>query len=935
MANESASLKALKFELATVRAENARLANRLHTLENVTAPRVHEAIRESEVRWQLANNGLGDGIWEFHHQTGEAFFTKGYKRMLGYSDEEFPNQYSAWVNSLHPDDLAHSLSAAAAYVNGTSARYLIEHRMRCKNGEYKWILAQGVMVQRDADGKPLISAGTHTDISEIKQAETALSASSLRLATTISNLQEGVLLEDENRRIVLTNDTFCQMFGVPVKPAQMVGADCSTSAEESKPFFVDEVGFVNRINELLKRRELVLGDELALKDGRVLRRDFVPIFGSDSYAGHLWKYQDITARKHAEESLRRREEKYRGIIENMNLGLLEVDLNEHIIYANQSFCQMTGFTLEELLGKVASQVMLKGDYQEMMDEKNRSRRDGISDAYEIATKNKRGELRWLLISGAPLYDDQRALIGSIGIHLDITHQKKLEVRLREAKKQAEESAWAKEMFLANMSHEIRTPLNAIIGMARLLTGASLNIQQAGYLQAIITSAENLTVIVNDILDLTKIEAGKVDIEKIGFPTAALCQQIEKTLRYRAEEKGLVFSTKIDPNVPNVLIGDPHRLTQVLLNLAGNAVKFTESGRVEVSCDVLDLQKSYVTLAISVSDTGIGIEPEYLTRIFSDFSQEDPSITRKFGGTGLGLSISRRLVDLLGGQLQIESEKGRGTKVSFCLQLPIGTPADVPPSPAGTTDPARFSKLHGKRILLVEDNEFNRILARAILDDIGLNVTEAENGAAAVTLAFEQPFDLVLMDVQMPVMNGFEATAILRGQPGPRLPIVALTANAIKGERERCLEAGMDDYLAKPFSEEDLLACLFHWLTNPAEEESEEAAPLYQLDFLLQTAHGNQAFVQKMLHTFLQTAQQTLFDWQIATDGLDAPRIQALAHRLKPSLTHLRIQTTLPLAEQLENWAPLEINDLFWRIAAKVPPSLQAVVNQISAAMAVD
>ena len=769
-------------------------------------------LRENTMRRQLALEGFGDGTWEKDLRTQALYYSQEYKAMLGYSDEAFAALSDDARNLVHPDDYEPARQRLTAFIAGTMPSCVSELRLRCADGRYKWVLARMLITARDAAGRPTIVTGSNTDITALKDARHALDTTNRRLSAVIDNFREGIVLEDEHRRVVLANEAFCQQLNRPVAPAHFVGLDGAVLAAESSHLVPDPAAYLARIAALLARRQLVLGDKVELRDGRVLQRDYIPVHDEqERYLGQLWKYQDITARTRAEAELRRREEKYRSIIENMSLGLVEADLDDHLIYANQSFCTMTGFSTDELQGQRLSPLLLSGEALALVESKLQARQDGVADSYEIVVNTKAGLPKWLLVSGAPLYDSRHQHIGSIGIYLDVTLQKQLEAGLREAKAVAETSTQAKQRFLANMSHEIRTPMNAILGMSHLLKKTPLDATQASYLHAITASADTLLVVINDILDSAKIEAGRLSIEHVGFDPAGLCQQVEKTLRYRVEEKGLLFETWLDPALPAVLVSDPHRLRQVLLNLAGNAIKFTERGHVRLTCTLLGpLAPHEALVEFVVEDTGIGIEAGYLEQIFEEFSQEDSSVTRQFGGSGLGLSISQKLVALLGGELRLESSKHAGTRSQFVLRLPVGQAPALTPQQHDDLD-YLHAALRGKRLLLVEDNVFNRMLASVFLSNAGIEVQEAANGQLAVDLARSQSYDLVLMDVQMPVQNGYQATAQLRQDLGLATPIVALTANAIVGERDKCLAAGMNDYLTKPFEEVVLLRMVYKWV----------------------------------------------------------------------------------------------------------------------------
>ncbi len=646
-------------------------------------------------------------------------------------------------------------------------------------------------------------------LKEISDAHTLeMAGTASRLSYLIANMQPGVLVEDENRQIVLVNDSFCRMFNIPVAPDALIGVDCSGSADDSKHLFLDPEAFVHRINEILKVKEQVLGEILELTDGRTFTRDYVPIYIEHEYKGHFWKYIDITPQKQSEKALMRSEEKYRLLIENMNLGLLEVDLEGRIIYANASFCKMSGYSREEMYGNVAENIFTSEDNRALVRSKTASRRNGILDAYELQVTNPYGEVRWWMISGAPLFNHEGVQIGSTGIHLDITEHKMLEFNLRDAKQLAEESARAKEIFLANMSHEIRTPMNAILGLGQQLTKTRLNLKQSAYLDSINSAADNLLVVINDILDFSKIESGKLNLERINFSLPLLASQLTSILAGKAAEKNLQLKLEVDPCISPLLIGDPYRINQVLINLLGNAIKFTSKGEVKLSCKVLNQHSNIQEVEIGVYDTGIGMEKQYLKSIFRKFSQESIDIARKYGGTGLGMAISKQLIDLMEGTIEIESTKNVGTTISISLRLPIGMNADLNETSEMLKD---YSFLKGKHILLVEDNKVNRLVAQAIMKPFGIKVTEAINGELAIDQVKSTRFDLILMDVQMPVLDGISATEVIRKEINKQIPVIALTAHALKSEEARCHEAGMNDFISKPFTEEKLLSTILKHL----------------------------------------------------------------------------------------------------------------------------
>jgi PAS domain S-box-containing protein len=767
------------------------------------------------------------------------------------------------------------------------------------------------------------------NVTDKKKAEELLRQSKQRISSLIQNLQSGVLLEDENRMIMVTNKLFCSMFNIPATPDALIGADCSNTAEQSKHLFRNPEQFVSRIDEILTERKEVLGEIVELADGKFFERDYVPIFVNGLYKGHLWKYTDVTERKNYEKNLKKQEEKYRSIIANMKLGLVEVDKDDHILYANQSFSDISGFEIPELMGRKAGEVFLQGDIG-IIEAKNSLRSKGVSDSYEVRVRNKKGEERWWLISGAPNYSDAGEIIGSIGIHLDITEHKKLEDELRIARDKAEVSSRAKESFLANMSHEIRTPLNAVIGMVRELAKTTLSKEQSTYVGHAKSASQHLLSVVNNILDISKIEAGEFRLEHRSFSLRSVFDEVYAIMSVAAKEKLLDLRFAVARDIAPALVGDAGRVRQILLNFISNAIKFTEAGSVTVSCDVtIDIPNTQ-TVCISVADTGVGMDEAYLGSIFKKFSQEDASISRKFGGTGLGMAITHELIQMMNGVVEVSSVKGKGTEFRVLITFPIGRVDELEDDGVITA----IGHLENKKLLLVEDNELNRVVAINSLKSYGINVVEAVNGQDAIDKLKESSFDIVLMDLQMPVMDGLTATRFIRKDMGLQLPIIALTANAFKREVDNCIAAGMNDYVTKPFDEKHFLNVVFRHLNVKTTFRDAFDVPVdemphskkYDLSELQKLARGNNDFILKMIDLFCAQVPDTIEKLQVAYTSRDCQALKAVAHKIKPSVDTLRIDDVKSHVRYLES-IPLEGADF-----VKVGTSVDLVSETLRSVM---
>ncbi|MHB8898001.1 MAG: PAS domain-containing hybrid sensor histidine kinase/response regulator, partial [Thermoguttaceae bacterium] len=504
-----------------------------------------------------------------------------------------------------------------------------------------------------------------------------------------------------------------------------------------------------------------------------------------------------------------------------------------------------------------------------------------------------GTLRWIAALGHVDRDSDGRPVRSCGVMLDITDRKRAEETLAAAKTAAEAANQAKSQFLANMSHELRTPMNAILGMIDVALRKALDPTVQDCLRTARGSADLLLTLLNDLLDSAKIESGKLELESAPFSLRRMLDQITRVLAVRANEKGLSFRCRVPDAIPDAVVGDRMRLQQILLNLASNAIKYTERGEVEIRLSYL-AEDGHAQLQFAVRDTGIGISRSAQQRLFQPFVQADASMSRRFGGTGLGLFISRNLVEVMGGKIWVESEAAAGSTFFFTVRLPL---ADEPPADF-ETPPALPAASRPLRILLAEDNPANQKLATYILEDRGHRVEIAGNGQEAICLAERNPYDAILMDLQMPGMDGLEATvAIRRREAGAcRVPIVAMTAHAMLGDRDRCLAAGMDGYLSKPVNAWEMIGLvesLAAGANAPAEKDAAPAPaqplpadPVFNAEEALTQCFNSRNMVREMIRCFFDEVAKLLPQMRQALAKQDLAEIGRLAHRMKGTVVYL-------------------------------------------------
>jgi PAS domain S-box-containing protein len=567
---------------------------------------------------------------------------------------------------------------------------------------------------------------------------------------------------------------------------------CNPRTKSIRKEWLDHFRQINRKGKIDKH-------ELEV-DGSIFMCTLVPI-GQKKYL-NLYG-DDITAVRQAEAELR----KLSVVIAKTDNAVVVTDPNGRIEWVNEGFERLSGYQLEEVKGTRGE--MLRQGKKTGLDPGTPFFRKMIADkqsvSYESRNYKKDGTEYWIFSTLTPVLNERGEVQSIVVVESDITLKKKAEQEMVQARRIAEESAKAKEQFLANMSHEIRTPMNAIMGIVQLMQDMELNEKQREYLRTMNFAGENLLYIINDVLDLSKIESGKMPIERIEFNLPELVNQLINQVRYRAKEKKIELKYEIQPGVPPSVIGDPVRLNQVLLNLLSNAIKFTDKGHVSLTIQKTGQKSKMVKLRFDVEDTGIGIPKEMRDQVFREFEQAHKGTARKYGGTGLGLAIVKRLVELQKGVVFLKSEAGQGSVFSVVLPFMIGdgTKKKKGRKPAGVIE---SEHIKGKRALLVEDNVLNQMVAQKFLEGFGLNVCLADNGMQAIEILKKENFDLVLMDIQMPEMDGYAATRFIREKMSDvkkRVPILAMTAHAIHGEEEKCLKAGMNDYISKPLSRDVL------------------------------------------------------------------------------------------------------------------------------------
>ena len=768
-----------------------------------------QALRESELRFRNFFEYAAEGIVLADEASNIREANPAAAEILGYDSPQDIIGINA-RDLIHPEDLEETSLATNLDVAHTGGFVHLTRRFLRSDGTY---------VPTELTIKFIKGTGLHhvvfRDITERKNFERALRESEAKFRNFFEYATEGILFNAPDTTIMDANPAAAAILGYPspkdllgirtkdlIHPGDLRRRPLATSTEQSR------TGDAVRLERRLKRH-----------DGSYVPVDETIKFIEDTGVHHV-VFRDITERKAAEESLSLSQERLALAVEGTRIGLWDWSVHTGELHINGQWAALVGYAREEL-EPVDIETWTGLCHPDDLAESNRLLKEhfqGRSAFYEceVRMRHKDGHWVWVLDRGMVFERDGAGQpLRMAGTHLDITERKQAEVALAEAKEAAEAANQAKSEFLANMSHEIRTPLNGVLGMLQLMQTTELDHEQQEYASTAIQSSRRLARLLSDILDLSRVEARRLCILSEPFSLSRTMRQVEELFQITARQSGVALRIVLDPDLPEMVVGDAARLQQVLINLVGNAFKFTDEG--SVSMEVQGLSGSHPAscrVLFTVRDTGMGIPDNVLDHLFDAFTQASQGFTRTHQGAGLGLAICKRLVTLMGGSLSLESEVGSGTAIHFCL--PLGRtearPADVPPPM-----PADI-RLEGIRILLADDDRVSNMAARMQLEKAGCRVTAVGDGAMALEALRGDEFDLVLMDVQMPVMDGMETTrAIRRGEAGADkadIPIIALTAYAMSGDREVFLASGMTDYVSKPVDAAVLEKALASVLSAP-------------------------------------------------------------------------------------------------------------------------
>jgi PAS domain S-box-containing protein len=881
-------------DLATANEELQSSEENVRTnLEHITELQKHIEAREAQFR-ELVENAT-DMMYELDEKGKFSYVNPVMESTTEFTKEELLEKYY-WdiIAPEHKSRIIHYYKEQRR--SGAQLSYL-ELPILTKNGFEVWI---GQNVRMFYNDKLVFKVSVVArDITILYNANKALKDSEELFRTLTLNAPVGIYQLDADGNSTFINQRWFEIIGLDPTG--------TTRDDRFKTIHPDDFPWVSETWATAIREGLEFTLEFRYKTPAKgvtwVINTLSPVRNAEGkVTGFVGTVSDNTVLKKAQQKIEESERLYRLISTNSkDLISLYTTLDGEPVrtYVSPSVKEILGFEPEELLGKSSIEMILPEDQKKMREEVHPKTLRGEPANAEYRMKRKDGSVIWLETNSHPFFDTQGKMIGFQTSARDITRRKEFEEALRIAKERAEEATRAKSQFLSMMSHEIRTPMNAIIGLTNLLLQEEPRIDQLESLKLLKFSGENLLTIINDILDFSKIEAGKISLEYIDVDLKALVTNIKQMLDQRAKDKGINIFLVFDEKVPSVIKGDQVRLAQIITNLLGNAIKFTERGYVEISVTKVGAEDGKHRVKFAVKDTGIGIESDKLQLIFDSFSQAASDTTRKFGGTGLGLSITKKMLQLMGSEVEVDSKPGFGSTFGFTLLLEEGDAKNI--STQSSKDLTHDFKRKAVRVLLVEDNRVNQIVASNFLKKWGIEVEYANHGKEAVDMIQNKTYQLVLMDLQMPEMDGYEATRRIRAMNHDEyfknVPIVALTASAMADIRGKVADFGMNDFLSKPFQPEELQAVIGKYVLAGGDPEPTQKKAAINIDLY---TDGDPEFKRELAGLLIKNIQELQEQLQIALETRSADTYSKACHKMKTTLGMLGDDEFTSVIENLKD-----------------------------------
>lgn len=886
-------------------------------------PEAREGIK-SEVSFQTLAENTPIGIYKTDTEGHGMFVNKTWRDIMGFSEQEAYG--TGWARAIFAED-RQRVDDAWSYAVNNQADFKLEFRFDNPSKGLRWIRNQATLL-RDSSGKAAGYIGSVEDITQEKTFEQRIKESEKKYRLLSENSGDIILLTDLERRIVFISPSVKEILGY--EPEELIGTIAMDLIHPDDKRVAKTKGDKIRSN-----------DESARTVARMRKKNGEyrwiesngKIFHDEDAKQQLVQacIRDIHENKLLEEKLVESERQYRLLSENSGDIILLADTDRTIEYISPSVRELLGYEPHEVIGKRVLDFTHPEDLHEAYRKGEEVRQHRVAIArIAMRLRKKSNEYLWVEAQIKLLKEslEQKQLV--LASIRDITERKELERALHEAKEKAEEASKAKSMFLSTMSHEIRTPMNAIIGLTNLMLEEDPREDQIESLNLLKFSGENLLAIINDILDFNKIEAGKIELEEITFNLKEILGHNLNLWRNRGSEKGIELKLELNGHLPDTVMGDPVRLGQVLNNLIGNAIKFTEKGYVKVSVSELTTKAHKHFIRFSVKDTGIGIKREKRQEIFENFTQASSSTTRKYGGTGLGLSISQKLVNLMGSEIKLQSEVGVGSEFSFELQLKEGKNSSLRKI---AEEKQKAKDALGMRILLVEDNKVNQVVAGNFLKKWGMEVSFANDGREACEMLTQKTFDIVLMDLQMPEMDGYQATQLIRAMNDPYfkvLPILALSASALMEVKEKAELSGFSGFITKPFKPDELKKKILEF----APIRKSKTAPLKKLANAKfdEYSSGNLEMKRQLATLFISNLIELKTSLKSSVSKDATERYSRALHKTRTTLAILNdaefTKAASEIKEKLDQHRELKKSDLidFNRMADELIRSLEEEIR---------